>query len=264
MSARGASAPDGDLFEQYLDDLYARLRCAPRDARRILAEAEDHLREAVSDGLAAGLTQAEAEEQAISSFGSARAVVRAHDREAWRFPGRAVLFDLTLAGLKLGGIGTVAVAASGLVALAMNLLFGPAFVGGSRRGIAYPEASCRWWLADNPGAHTCAQAAVLEGSVDAVTFRLAVGILGLILLLAYSLAPRGRSRHVLPDGFVPTIAVSLFGAAGLGLAVLATAGGQRVRVVGPGWYLSGALVALIMAAAYALQLNRTLLRRARG
>ena len=120
------SSPDGGPVEQYLDDLYARLRCAPRDARRILAEAEDHLREAVTDGLAAGLTRTEAEEQAVSGFGSVRAVVRAHDRAAGRLPGRAVLFDLTLAGLKLGGIGALAVAASGLVALAMNLLFGPA------------------------------------------------------------------------------------------------------------------------------------------
>jgi hypothetical protein len=69
---------------------------------------------------------------------------------------------------------------------------------------------------------------------------------------------------VLPDGFVPTIAVSLFGVAGAGLAVLAASGGPGISVVGPGWYLSGALVALVMAAAFALQLNRALLRRARG
>ena len=53
------SAPGGDLVEDYLDQLYARLRCAPRDARAILAEAEDHLHEAVTDGLAAGPAQAE-------------------------------------------------------------------------------------------------------------------------------------------------------------------------------------------------------------
>lgn len=258
------SAPQVDLVEQYLDQLYTRLRSAPRDARRILAEAEDHLREAVTDGLAAGLTQREAEEQAVSSFGSVRAVVRAHDGGAWRFPGRAVLFDLGLAGLKLGGIGALAVAASGLVAAAMNMLLGPGFVGGAGHRISYPAASCRWWLADNLGVHTCARAAVLENSVDAVSLRLAVGILGLILLLCYYVAPRGRSRHVLPEGFVPTIAVSLFGAAGVGLGVLAAAGGPGVSVVGPGWYLSGALVAVVTAAAYALQLNRTLLRRARG
>ena len=260
----GMSAPDSGTVEQYLDELYGRLRCPPRDARRILAEAEDHLREAVTDGLAAGLTQQEAEEQAVSSFGSVRAVVRAHDGQAWRFPGRAVLFDLALAGLKLGGIGALAVGASGLVAAVMNMLLGPGFVGGTGRGVTYPAASCRWWLADNLGVHTCARAAVLENSIDAVSLRLAVGVLGLILLLCYYVAPRRRSRHVLPDGFVPTVAVSLFGAAGAGLAVLAASGGPGISVVGPGWYLSGALVALVMAATFALQLNRTLLRRARG
>ncbi len=183
------SVPGGGPVEQYLDELYARLRCAPRDARRILAEAEDHLREAVTDGLAAGLTQAEAEQQAVSSFGSVRAVVRAHDGGAWRFPGRAVLVDLSLAGLKLGGIGALAVGASGVVAAAMNMLFGPGFVGGTGRGITYPAASCRGWLADNLGVHTCAQAAVLENSIDAVSLRLAVGVLGLILLLCYYIAP---------------------------------------------------------------------------
>ena len=111
--------------------------------------------------------------------------------------------------------------------------------------------------------HTCARAAVLENSIDAVSLRLAVGVLGLILLLCYYVAPRRRSRHVLPDGFVPTVAVSLFGGRA-GLAVLAASGGPGISVVGPGWYLSGALVALVMAATFALQLNRTLLRRARG
>src|ERR1700729_2955204 len=47
--------------------------------RAILAEAEDHLHEAVTDGLAAGLTLAQAQEQAVSGFGPVRAVVRAHD-----------------------------------------------------------------------------------------------------------------------------------------------------------------------------------------
>ena len=147
----------------------------------------------------------------------------------------------------------------------MNMLLGPAVRGRDGTRVSYPAASCRWWLADDPGVHTCARAAVLENSIDAVSLRLAAGVLGLILLLAaYYLAPRRRSRHVLPDGFMPTIAMSLFGVAGAGLAVLAASGGPGTSVVGPGWYLSGALVALVMAAGFALQLNRTLLRRARG
>ena len=43
-----------------------------------MAEAEDHLRETAAAGVAAGMTEIEAQEAAISAFGSVRAVVRAH------------------------------------------------------------------------------------------------------------------------------------------------------------------------------------------
>jgi hypothetical protein len=71
---------------------------------------------------------------------------------------------------------------------------------------------------------------------------------------------------VLPDAFTPTIAVTLFGTAGLGLAWLAAMNGGGLVAVrgitGPGWYLSGAIVALAVAAGYGLKLQRTLLRHA--
>jgi short-chain Z-isoprenyl diphosphate synthase len=65
-----------DLIQQYLDQIRRRLRTP--DAGRILIEAEDHLRESMAASLAAGLTETEAADAAISSFGLARAVVRAH------------------------------------------------------------------------------------------------------------------------------------------------------------------------------------------
>jgi hypothetical protein len=65
-------------MEEYLDQLRASLPTRPGETSRILAEAEDHLRETVAAGLAAGLTEVEAQEAAISAFGSVRAVVRAH------------------------------------------------------------------------------------------------------------------------------------------------------------------------------------------
>ena len=49
-----------------------------RRAQLILDEAEDHLRESAAAGVTAGLTEAEAQQAAIASFGSVRAVVRAH------------------------------------------------------------------------------------------------------------------------------------------------------------------------------------------
>jgi vacuolar-type H+-ATPase subunit H len=263
------SAPGGDLVEDYLDQLYARLRCAPRDARRILAEAEDHLREAVTDGLAAGLTQAEAEEQAISSFGSVRAVVRAHDARLRRLPAAAVIRDVIMAAWRLGAIGLVAVGASGLIAGVMNLLFGRQFVGGAAGAVRYPAADCHRWLALWPHAHTCAQAVMLENSSDAVTLRLAAGVLGLAALAGYHLARR-RSPDLLPDSFTPTVAMTLFGVAGLGLAALSvdhTVLGMRSGLgtaAGAGFYLSGAIVALVMALRYARQLHRSILQQARA
>jgi hypothetical protein len=255
----------GDLVENYLDQLYVGLRGSPRQGRRILAEAEDHLREGVADGVAAGLTEREAQEQAISSFGSVRAVVRAHDRRLRTVPGLAVLADVAMSGWRLGSIGLLAVGASGLVAAVMNQAFGRSFVG-SASGAALPLAACRHWLSNWPGAHSCAQAYLLESSSDAVSLRVFTGLTGLILLGGYCLARRsGWSRGVLPDAFVPTIGMSLFGAAGLGLLALSL---SHVSVLGPlttgpGSYLSGAVVALAMAAVFAVQVQRTLLRHAR-
>jgi hypothetical protein len=48
------------LIEEYLRQLRAGLRTRPEETSRILAEAEDHLRESVAAGRAAGLTETEA------------------------------------------------------------------------------------------------------------------------------------------------------------------------------------------------------------
>ena len=254
----------GDPVEEYLDLLYTRLRTSPRRARRVLAEAEDHLREAVADGLSAGMTEREAQDAAISSFGSVRAVVRAHDARLRRFPALAVLGDLAMSAWTLAGVGLLAIGVSGLVAEVMNAAFGPRFVGAIPGGARITAAACRSWLADNPGAHNCAQAAILETSGDAVRLRLLAGLAGLVLLAAYRPARRRWSDAVLPDGFVATVAVSLFGLAGLGLAWLAANQGVVGVSSGPGFYLSGAVASLGVAAVYVPALRRTLLGHARN
>jgi hypothetical protein len=263
------SAPHGDLVEDYLDQLYVALRTRPREARRVLAEAEDHLRESVAEGLAAGLTDHEAQEHAVSSFGSVRAVVRAHDARLRRLPTVAVLRDVVMAAWRLGAVGLVAVGASGLIAWVMNAAFGRPFVGGAPGATRYPAGSCQHWLALWPHAQSCAQAAMLENSSDAVTLRLAAGVLGLAALAAYHLLRR-RSRNLLPESFTPTVAMTLFGVAGLvlaGLSVDNTVLGMRSGLgtaAGAGFYLSGAIVALFMALRYARQLHRSILPQARG
>jgi hypothetical protein len=76
-------------------------------------------------------------------------------------------------------------------------------------------------------------------------------------------ARRAASPGVLPDAFVPTVAVSLFGAGAVGLVWLMATDAIVGPSSGPGFYLSGVIVALAVAAAFVPQLRRTLLHHAR-
>ncbi len=146
-----SGAAGADLIHGYLAELSAGLRVPTAEAELILAEAEDHLRETAAAGLATGMTELEAQQSAISSFGPVRAVVRAYRRRtvtagdaamaAWQL---AALLAVTLgvggmAGLEIfgylqrsapGGAGPLppmlllyaAVAAGGLVLLTARWL----------------------------------------------------------------------------------------------------------------------------------------------
>ena len=246
-----------DLIAAYLVQLKAGLRTP--GAELVLAEAEDHLRESVAAGLAIGMSEREAQEAAISAFGSVRAVVRAHAlRRAQLAAG------LVLAALKLGWTGMFAVAASGFVALAMNHLLGRSFVGGAPAGTRFAPAQCQYWLSIWPSAHSCAQAAMLESSSDAVSLRvLGGGVAGLALLGAYLLAlrySRGRRVRALPRAIFPLAAAAVFTAGALALAVCTFTGGPLGVPAGPGSYLSGAMVAAAVAAAYAVRARRAVSR----
>ena len=236
-----------DLIGRYLGQLRAKLR--GRDADLVLVEAEDHLRESAAAGLAIGMTETEAQEAAISAFGSVPAVVRAHRAKRGQLAA-----DLVLAAWKLGWIGMFAIAGSGFVALAMDHLLGRSFVGQAPAGASYPAAKCQYWLSIWRGAHTCAQAAMLENSSDAVSLRvIGGGLAGMALLAGYliaRLAWRRRTVAVLPEGAFPAAAVAVFGLGALGLTVITLTGSLIGVRSGPGAYLSGALAALAVAVAY--------------
>ena len=244
-----------DLIADYLIELRMRLRTPDTDL--VLAEAEDHLRESVAAGLSIGMTERDAQEAAISAFGPVRAVVRAHHRRP-----RQLAADLVMGGLKLGWTGMFAIAASGFVALAMNHLFGRSFVGGTQAaGNRYTAAQCAHWLSIWPGARTCAQAASLEASSDAVSLRVIGGILGGGILLACYLLARLRWRRgdeVLPKGLLPLAATAIFTTGALVLVVCTFTGGPFGAPAGPGTFLSGAIVALAVAAAFAVRARRDL------
>jgi hypothetical protein len=247
----------GDLIGEYLSDLRASLELAPAEAELVVAEAEDHLRETAACGLATGMTEQEAQQAAISAFGSVTAVVRAHaSRPAGFIRGRtpaAILGDLILAGWKLAGAGLIAVGISAMVVQVMNLAFGRAFTGQAPAGVSFGKSDCAYWMSLWPGARTCATAHMLEASSDAIVLRAGAGVIGVALLLSYGVIRhlqrrRGRRPAVVLAGYFPLLASAVFGAGAAGLALAQLTGFQVTQ--GPGTYLSGAIVAAVAAVWY--------------
>jgi hypothetical protein len=95
-----------DFIARYLAELRARLRTPPERAADILAEAEDHLRESMAAGEAAGMSEQEAQQAAISAFGTVRAVARANLRPA------GVVVQLGLAASNAAGLYLLTVSAA--------------------------------------------------------------------------------------------------------------------------------------------------------
>ncbi len=129
------------VIDSYLDELMAALRVEPRRARRILIETEDHLREAVRDHVAAGMSEADAERLAIERFGTAREV-------AARFSGFAVstrgwLLRMYFWMAMLFGIGMVTVGVAGELGVAAGFVFGKEYIAGNTPGTTYTPARCQ-------------------------------------------------------------------------------------------------------------------------
>jgi hypothetical protein len=171
-----------DPIERYLDELRASLRVP--DADRILAEAADHLREGTAAGLVAGLTEREAQQVAISGFGSVSAVVRAHQTRR-----RRAAEELTGLPVALGKMAGLFLTAFSLTSLA---------------GIAL-------------GTHPVP---VTGPAVQ----HAAAGIAGLILLAGCRLMRRFRRRRAGVtagrSGRFAAVAVIFFGSAAVALALL--------------------------------------------
>jgi uncharacterized membrane protein (DUF485 family) len=100
-----------DLITGYLAELRAGLWVSAAEAELIVAEAEDHLRETAAAGMTIGMTELEAHEAAISSFGPVRAVIRAHRRRT------VTAADAVMAAWKLTGLLAAIVGAGGLAAI---------------------------------------------------------------------------------------------------------------------------------------------------
>jgi hypothetical protein len=243
--------------DAYLDDLFDRLAGTGAPGRRALAEAEDHLRAATDDRVTLGLDRPAAEQAAVTAFGPAAslaAAIRAvHRPVAWLRPA-------IVAAWLAGGLGLLAVGASGLVAEILGRIFGAEFVAGDGPGVTYTADRCAEYLALSPGTRICGQAAALDHWGEVVQSRVAAGVLGLLVLGALWWArrntPLGSGAWAPPPGGVALPMGALSAVAGLGLtgiALIQIAFGDTSMV---GANLSAGVVALAAAVVAAVRLSR--------
>jgi hypothetical protein len=230
---------DRDPIQQYLDQLRLSLRIP--EVGRILVEAEDHLRAATAAGMAEGLTEAEAQQAAIASFGPVREIVYAHQTRNGRVA--AVLADLAIALWRVAAFYLLAAFLLGLAGLL-----------GSGTGCSAHAASCKL---PTLVPETSALAALIAWAVT--------GIAGLALLAAYFAVRRvqrrrGRVWSVPLGGYFPLAAAVASVAVGVGLLLLGT---TAHVVLGP-WSAIIIFAALGLMVTYGLRMWRMLWNQARG
>jgi hypothetical protein len=181
----------------------------------------------------------------------------------WLLP-RSVIVELGFAFTRLAIVGLIAIGISGVIAGIFGSAFGRSFVAGDLPGVTYTAARCADYFEYSPGAKTCEEAATWHHYGEVFQYRLAAGVLGLLILGAYVLAQR-KLRHdpaALPSGFVPTIGTTMYGAAAFYLLATSVNGALLHETAGVGGMLSGGVVAAVMAVVYGIALYRILLRRA--
>jgi hypothetical protein len=181
-------------------------------------------------------------------------------------PRGVVLAALVRALAGLGAVGLIAIGVSGLIAEAFGRLFGYGFVAGDLPGVTYTPQRCAEYLEYFPKLRSCSEAATLHHFGEIVEYRVAAGVLGLLLLSVYLLLRRRDrdAQFALPNGFSATIGTALFGfAAGVLLlkSLNAVVIGARTGTAAPGvgGWLSAALVALAVATVYARLFYRSVL-----
>lgn len=254
MSGAGGGSP----IDGYLDELVTALSTRrPRQLRALLAETEAHLRDDAEAAMAQGLSAERADALAVARFGPARDLVVADD-DRLETPLCVVVRQIAATALLLGGAGALAVGVTGALAALLRLVAGPRFLVDVAPGQALSGADCARWLAAEPGAVDCHSAAVADWAAETVFYRLAAGVLGALCLVAYLALRRRGVRHgwwaVLPTTVTNTIALTLFGAAGLGTLGLGVNAIAVSSGHGSGEWLSAAPIALVAAAVFGLRL----------
>lgn len=257
-----------DLIAEYLDRLRRGLRVRAGEAELILAEAEDHLRETEAAGLAVGMTEREAQEAAISSFGPVRAVTRAHLARAAGGPAAAVMAAWKLISLLLlaaGASGMAIVVFTGFADRVTDPWQIPMAGTGPYRitfdRLTFNPVSGVWtqttgWVHQHPAFISGGTASWLNQPFPGWHAAVLMVIAGAVMLAGYGLV-RWRFPRAPLAGLFPAVAVSVFGAITLALGVFEF----RTQSGISGHVLPVFAVCLAVTLGYAVRLGQVLLRQ---
>ncbi len=214
-------APDPSAV--YLSRLSARLHGPPDHVRGLLDETQAHLADATDELVAEGADPVAAAQQAVARFGAVDVVAGAMNRSTRARYRRPALREAVTTLMAVAAAGLLAMGAVGLLARAATALTSTRTLFGLPAGARMPASSCNHWLAVQPSAVTCRDAATLEAAAD-LTLGLAVaGAAGLVLALVVVVMHRraGPRTGLVPPSAGPTLAVVGFGLGALSTALLA-------------------------------------------
>lgn len=252
-----------DRIDGYLDDMLDRLEGTPAERRRMLTEAESHLRDSADRFERDGMNVDAAQSAAIASFGDTSTIAKASNR---RRPA-ALLAALLRAAAQLGVYGFAAIGLAALLARGLAFVTSTQWVYGAPAGYTFTAAQCAHWLAAQPTAANCRAAAAMESSDDSFLFVLAAAIIGVVIagviLGTMRLARRNRTRVAarLPQSVIAAIGATAFVGAGLALVAAGAVGaahGVARGVWGQGvLYVDGA-VALIFGVVFLVRFVLTI------
>jgi hypothetical protein len=162
----------------------------------------------------------------------------------------------------VGAVFLLAIGLSGLLADTFGRVFGTAFVAGDAPGVTYTAERCAQLLSFEPQARSCEEAAIAHHFGEVVSYRLAAGALGVLVLAGWAVWRR-RTRERLRRGalgrsFALTVGAALAAAAAAALLFLGAAGPITGHYDGTGNPLSGGLVSALLAGIFAVALWREL------
>jgi hypothetical protein len=255
----GISGAHDDPVERFLDRLLVSLNGSPRQVRHTLAEVEAHLRDAVAEGMAAGLSERDAQAWAVERMGPVQGVT---GRPAsLSQPSEGLLRRLLLTAFLVGGAGFLAIGVAGLIGRLLQAAKGTEFLTAPWPAGSYTRADCARWLAGDPGTRSCVTAMLADHAGDIMLEATAAGLLGLLVLAAYLvLRQRWRDRATmtaLPAGSAEAVGTALAGLAAIGCFAVAYNIETSQRGLGAGVPWSLGLAAAVTAILFGLALRHT-------